>query len=64
MIWKGRGSRVTSHSAVPPTYPPPVYEMSADRWGPQTKERKMTEEQSDETENQKEEETSKTNNKR
>ena len=34
MIWKGRGSRVTScHSAVPSTYPPPVYEMSADRWG-------------------------------
>ena len=34
MIWKGRGSRVTScHSAVPSTYPPPVYEVSTDRWG-------------------------------
>ena len=41
MIWKGRGSRVTScHSVVPSTYPPPVYEMSADRWGSETKQKK------------------------
>ena len=32
-IQKGRESRVTScHSVVPSTYPPIVYEMSADRW--------------------------------